>query len=51
MPFFKVRYTGDWDDTIEAYDQFQAEEEFKELNKDCCIAEEVESMIFSKFCK
>lgn len=51
MPFFEVRYTGDWDDIIEADDQFGAEEKFKERNSDRCIAEEVEGMTFSQYIK
>jgi hypothetical protein len=41
MPKFKVRYTGQWDEEIEAYGQGEAEQEAARRNEDCWIAEEI----------
>ena len=41
MAKFKVRYTGQWDEVVEADNQFEAEREASYRNEDCWIAEEV----------
>jgi hypothetical protein len=41
VPKFEVRYTGQWDEEIEADGQFEAEQEAARRNEDCWIAEEI----------